>query len=44
MQAIMSGSGPTVFGIFKTKEEAGAAFGDIRERKLSEEVYISRFI
>lgn len=44
LQAVMSGSGPTVFGIFKTKEEADAALHDIRERRLSEEVYISRFI
>ncbi len=43
LQAIMSGSGPTVFGIFRRQEEASAAAEDIRAKKLAQEVFLSGF-
>ncbi|MGN0151669.1 MAG: 4-(cytidine 5'-diphospho)-2-C-methyl-D-erythritol kinase [Wujia sp.] len=39
--AIMSGSGPTVFGIYTDKEAAGDAAECIRQRGLSEEIYLT---
>lgn len=43
LQAIMSGSGPTVFGIFKEEETAERAMVRIREKNLAEEVFLSGF-
>lgn len=43
LQAIMSGSGPTVFGIFRGQEEASAVAEDIRVKKLAQEVFLSGF-
>ena len=43
LRAIMSGSGPTVFGIFREREAAGAAMDMIRERKLAGELFLSKF-
>ncbi|MCI9296276.1 MAG: 4-(cytidine 5'-diphospho)-2-C-methyl-D-erythritol kinase [Lachnospiraceae bacterium] len=43
LQAVMSGSGPTVFGIFKETETARKAMNKIREKGLAREVYISGF-
>ncbi len=42
-QAIMSGSGPTVFGVFGEKEDAGRAMAAIREQNLANEVFLSNF-
>lgn len=43
LRAMMSGSGPTVFGIFREKEKAEAAAGHIRAGMLAQEVYVSGF-
>ena len=40
MNALMSGSGPTVFGIFESEEEAHLAKRMIQERKLANQVYV----
>ena len=42
INSIMTGSGPTVFGIFRDEGKAAAAAGEIRESDLSEEIYITR--
>lgn len=44
IKAMMSGSGPTVFGIFTDKDKAGQAAVKIREQKLTEQVYVSNFV
>ncbi|MDE6387876.1 MAG: 4-(cytidine 5'-diphospho)-2-C-methyl-D-erythritol kinase [Lachnospiraceae bacterium] len=41
--ALMSGSGPTVFGIFTNREEAEAAAEAVRERELAEQVFVTVF-
>lgn len=43
MNSLMSGSGPTVFGIFDNKEKAEAAGQRIRESRLSDEVFVTAF-
>ncbi len=43
LQAVMSGSGPTVFGIFDTKEKAEKAKENILNAGLSKEVFVSSF-
>ena len=40
MNAIMSGSGPTVFGIFEKEEAANAAKLAIKQEKLANQVYV----
>lgn len=44
LQSIMSGSGPTVFGIFTDKEKAEKAATLIREKNLTQEVHVAEFI
>jgi len=39
--AMMSGSGPTVFGLFEESEKAAAAAERIREEKLAEQVFVT---
>lgn len=41
--ALMSGSGPTVFGIFTDLEKAKAAAESIRDRKLATQVFVTGF-
>ena len=41
MNAMMSGSGPTVFGLFEDKNEAKRAASRIREEKLAKQVYVT---
>lgn len=41
LQAVMSGSGPTVFGIFREREKAEAAKKSILEKALAKEVFVS---
>ncbi len=43
MNALMSGSGPTVFAVFNKKEDAERTGEKIRERGLSQEVYVTGF-
>ncbi|MBR1691993.1 MAG: 4-(cytidine 5'-diphospho)-2-C-methyl-D-erythritol kinase [Lachnospiraceae bacterium] len=42
--AVMSGSGPTVFGLFAVREQAEAAKKAILEKQLAKEVFVSRFM
>lgn len=43
LSAIMSGSGPTVFGIFREKKAAENAMREIRKKALAQEVFCSHF-
>lgn len=43
MNALMSGSGPTVFGIFEKKETAKAAYEAMLRRGFTEQVYLTEF-
>lgn len=40
--AMMSGSGPTVFGIFSDKDAADAAAEEIKKKQLAKQIYITR--
>lgn len=40
--AMMSGSGPTVFGLFEDKEQAKAAYEKLRRGSLAQQVYLTR--
>ncbi len=42
LNAIMSGSGPTVFGIYDSKEKADKAAVNIKEKKLSNEIFVTK--
>jgi 4-diphosphocytidyl-2-C-methyl-D-erythritol kinase len=42
--ALMSGSGPTVFGIFTDKDQADAAAGAIRQAALAKQVFVTGFV
>ena len=39
--AMMSGSGPTVFGLYDSKEKARKAAAKIREKQLAKQVYVT---
>lgn len=41
LNAMMSGSGPTVFGIFKERKHAKQAYIEIKKRRLSKQVYVT---
>ncbi len=41
--ALMSGSGPTVFGIFTDSEKAQLAADRIKEQKLAQQIFVTRF-
>lgn len=43
MNAIMSGSGPTVFGLFQEREAAEAAMRELRDRELARQIYLTDF-
>ena len=43
INALMSGSGPTVFGLFTDKEQAGVAAEKIRSGKLAKQVFVTTF-
>ena len=43
LNALMSGSGPTVFGLFTEKEPAAAAAGQIKGRGLAGQVFVTGF-
>lgn len=42
--SLMSGSGPTVFGIFTDKEKAEKAYEQITEEQLAGQVFVTRFV
>lgn len=44
IKAMMSGSGPTVFGIFETMVQAATAFDVIKEKGMAPEIFISGFV
>ena len=44
IKALMSGSGPTVFGIFETMVQAATAFDAIKEKGMAREIFISKFV
>lgn len=44
IKAMMSGSGPTVFGIFETMVQAATAFDAIKEKGMAREIFISKFV
>ena len=41
LNAMMSGSGPTVFGIFTDRKAAKKAYGEIRKKGLAKQVYVT---
>ena len=41
LNAMMSGSGPTVFGLFENKTQAKKAQESIREKALAKQVYVT---
>lgn len=41
MGAMMSGSGPTVFGLFEDRQSARRAAQKIKEQKLAKQVYVT---
>ena len=43
MRAMMSGSGPTVFGLYENDEDAKSAAEEIRNRNLAKQVFVSSF-
>lgn len=44
IKAMMSGSGPTVFGIFETMVQAAGAYDAIKENGLARDIFISKFV
>jgi len=44
MQSLMSGSGPTVFGLFEKETDAKKAGQAIHEKHLAKEVYVTVFM
>lgn len=41
--ALMSGSGPTVFGIFREREAAGEAAQEVEKKRLAKQVFVTTF-
>lgn len=41
LNSLMSGSGPTVFGIFETKKKAQTAYEVLKEKKLAKEIFLT---
>lgn len=41
LNAMMSGSGPTVFGLFDEKEKAQAAFAALRKQEAAKQIYLT---
>lgn len=42
--SLMSGSGPTVFGVFKDKEAARKSYGVMKELGLAKQVFVTEFV
>lgn len=42
--SLMSGSGPTVFGIYDSREQAQTACGHLAQRGLAEQLFVTEFI
>jgi 4-diphosphocytidyl-2-C-methyl-D-erythritol kinase len=43
ISAMMSGSGPTVFGLFEDKAQAQAAYEEISRRGMAKQIFLTRF-
>jgi 4-diphosphocytidyl-2-C-methyl-D-erythritol kinase len=43
LNALMSGSGPTVFGIYTRQDQAEETAGKLRENKLAKQVFVTTF-
>ena len=43
VNAMMSGSGPTVFGLFDDREKAKQAYVRLRNGSIAREVYLTKF-
>jgi 4-diphosphocytidyl-2-C-methyl-D-erythritol kinase len=41
MNAMMSGSGPTVFGLFQDEETARAAYKEVAQSHLAKQIYLT---
>ena len=41
LNALMSGSGPTVFGLYESEKDAQAAYQDIKESGLAKQVFLT---
>mgnify|MGYP000087346231 FL=1 len=44
LNSIMSGSGPTVFGLFDDRKKAQAAMKALDSKELTEQLYLTKFI
>ncbi len=44
LNAMMTGSGPTVFGLFDDKKKAIAAVDDLKESRILEQLYLAKFV
>lgn len=44
INAIMSGSGPTVFGLFDNKKKAEKAVNELKKAALTEQLYLTQFV
>ena len=44
VRAMMSGSGPTVFGLFDTMVQAASAFDAVKNAGYAKDIFISRFV
>lgn len=44
LNALMSGSGPTVFGIFDTQESAGNIYEELKNKKITSQVFLSALV
>ena len=42
-KALMSGSGPTVFGIFESRAEAEAAAEKLADKKIVKQIFVTTF-
>ena len=42
--ALMSGSGPTVFGIYDSKEKAEEVLEAIKDKKFANQVFVTSFV
>ena len=44
LNSIMSGSGPTVFGLFESKEKAEDTIRQLKDKKYTEQLYLTKFV
>lgn len=44
IRSLMSGSGPTVFGLFEDRADAEKAFGEIQDKQLAKQLYITQMM